>query len=493
MSSAPPSTLQCFRCAGYFRAAAPPGSRVRCPHCAWTASASEFRPVRDDELASAPAAAPQARVEVAGGAWVQQGKYLQFACPHCQRPMRMLDDEVGGLTDCPHCGLEIVSPDPATGTAARLSDASLRRLGGGGRRRTLPRRAQGAAPLPAEQAPSLGEAEDLLADMQGAAADPRPGSPPFAGPGDAASRRAPPVRMLGLEQLGAAFKARDEMEAPDPLGWDATGSAPSPDRVFSERRGRWFALVGAMLLGCVGAFFVVSEMRRRSAPVAEAQELPVAKLRQEAFGVARAAAGAASWRELLPLVRTPGRVERLMEEFYAGRPYTPVVLTELIDVDAVAGGPLPYIQVTALDENGRERLIGLERTPAGELRFDWELWVDMAAIEWGQFLDARPEQPTRLRVTVARSSPLSRYVTDAGVEADEARCFRIWLNDSGASLVAVFSSADGEVTPFWDDMSWDLGRRVIAELSFPVGAAEPDRVVFHRVVQPLWLIPEGSP
>ena len=45
-------TLQCHRCAGYFRAAGEARSKVRCPHCEWVALVAEFREIGDGELAA---------------------------------------------------------------------------------------------------------------------------------------------------------------------------------------------------------------------------------------------------------------------------------------------------------------------------------------------------------------------------------------------------------------------------------------------------------
>ena len=60
---------------------------------------------------------------------ILEGNFMQFECPYCQRAMKMLNEEAGGLADCPHCGLEIVSPQPDHGDGPRLTEASRRQLG----------------------------------------------------------------------------------------------------------------------------------------------------------------------------------------------------------------------------------------------------------------------------------------------------------------------------------------------------------------------------
>ena len=108
---------------------AAPGSKVRCPHCEIVAVTGGFLPAQGSELAGR-VVDPFHDEELGGHAeCILEGNFMQFECPYCQRAMKMLNEEAGGLADCPHCGLEIVSPQPDHGDGPRLTEASRRQLG----------------------------------------------------------------------------------------------------------------------------------------------------------------------------------------------------------------------------------------------------------------------------------------------------------------------------------------------------------------------------
>ena len=486
--SADCSTLQCHRCAGYFQVAAERHQRVRCPHCECAATAAKFREVPPGEVAPLPGqmgGAPDSSVNLAA-LWVEKGKHLQFGCPHCQRPMRMLREEAGGLADCPHCGLEIIAPDPASGAGPRLSDASQRSLGN-------------LSNLKPRTAPGSGARATVENLFEPAA--PGGGGTTFEPFGKAAEpEKTPPkpVRTLGLEQLGSAFQARDEVEAPQQHEWDNATAASSPavDRVPTESRGRLFALTGAILLLLLGAMFVFLELRRRGGESAQpsgelaaagSTETAVDPEHAAAFEVARKILAAENWRAMLPMVRSKERVGPLMEAYYRERELAPFAPTEFENPIQVDAAGLDYLQLRVRNAAGDERLVAFERTAGGEYLFDWEFWVDIAQLEWETFIAERPSEPRVLRVTLARSSPLDRYVEDAGLARGEARGLRVWLDDSTAPLYAVLPTSGEGANAVWEETSWELGRRVVAELSFPVGAAETDRVSVHRVLHGRWL------
>ena len=495
--------MQCYRCAGYLTAAAGPAQKVRCPHCAWEARASEFRLVGADELGSVAAGAgypASASVELGDGAWVRKGKYLEFACPHCERPMRLLPEDAGGLADCPHCMLEIISPDPAGGTPARLSDASLRLLGcDAGRLKKRP--SVHSARL---YRPAVTEAEPEPTPSPFIADEPAQLASPFSVEGEEPSEflaegRPRPVRVLDLAQIGAAFKARDDLDPPRAIAWEEESRADDHERGSPPDggRSRAFTFVAAALLTLVGSMFVILEIHRHRQPSGAAR--PVDRLDEaaggtqekpleRAFAFAASTVGALNWREVLPSVRSRPRVEPIMEAYYQSIAYEPVSLASLLGSSEVNSGGINYVQLRVEDDDGRERLVVLEKMENGGYLFDWELWVDIAGAEWQRFLEHRPKSRVSLRVTVSRSPVLGTFAADAGLEVGDARCLRIWLNDPAESLYAVFPKSDEGAMQAWEGTSWDLGHRVVAELSFPPRAGLPERVELHRVLQPRWLV-----
>ena len=124
--SSPSLTLQCRHCHGIFAAPKTDVSDlVCCPHCATAAPMIEFSAIGGAALEELPVGTPIGwepaepdQQNVLGHAkndanFVVRGKWLQFDCPHCVRPMRLIAEDAGGLVDCAHCGLELIAPDPA--------------------------------------------------------------------------------------------------------------------------------------------------------------------------------------------------------------------------------------------------------------------------------------------------------------------------------------------------------------------------------------------
>ncbi|MGI9242635.1 MAG: hypothetical protein ACR2RV_17700, partial [Verrucomicrobiales bacterium] len=112
--SSPSLTLQCRHCQGIFASPkADLSSLVRCPHCSTAAPIVEFSTIESttDELAGASLPTSQDPFETSpqaaesGAHFTVRGKWLQFDCPHCIRPMRLIVEDAGGLVDCAHCGL----------------------------------------------------------------------------------------------------------------------------------------------------------------------------------------------------------------------------------------------------------------------------------------------------------------------------------------------------------------------------------------------------
>lgn len=498
-------TLQCHRCAGYFRAAGEARSKVRCPHCEWVALVAEFRQIGDGESPAVgdgnlPAVGDAGGSPAAASTWEIKGKHLQFGCPHCERPMRLATADAGGLADCPHCGLEVVAPDPDAGSAARLSEASLRGLGGLADFKPRQLRAGGMrTPI----AP-VDDVSDEIVEAAGAGEVSTSPNPFEEAAAAFESPRAAPVRMLGVEELGAAFKAREDLELPQALGWESEGvefspsDAPAVEPLPRDGRRRVFAFAALLFLGSLGIMFLLLESQRGKGEGSPQSAASVERSATEAaddaryaaaFDVARRAVGAGRWQDMVPLVRSGSRVGAVMAEFYGEREFRSVNLVAFEDPVTIDASGTSYVQLRVEIEGGQRRLIGIEETDDGQYFFDWELWVDIARVEWHDFVKARPSEPRRLRVTVTRNSPQARYLEDAGIGREEARGIRLWLDNNTEPLFAILPSDDPAADAIWQEVTWDLGRRVVAELSFPHDAKETDRVRVHRIIQPRWLLP----
>jgi hypothetical protein len=277
---------------------------------------------------------------------------------------------------------------------------------------------------------------------------------------------------------------------------ERTGSAHDPG--LNEDRGRILAIAAGFLLLFLGGLFIALELRRwrqeKDSGIA-VTERAVASLRasgarhEDAFALVGKAAAAGSVEQLLPLVRSRRRVEPLIREYYRVRPVEPVELVAFEDPVKTDAAGIRYLQLRVVTATGDKRPAAVEETAAGGMFFDWELWVNIAALEWSEFLDERSTERRTLRVCITRSLPVNRYFEDAGLETQAGYGVRVRLAGSTSAFYAVLPKGDPESEAVWQATSWEPGRRVVADVSFPEGAVEPGRILVHRIRQPRWLIP----
>ncbi len=488
-------TLQCSRCVGYFFVVAVPGSKVRCPHCDLVAVTGEFSRVQSGELASGAVNPPQSGPLGENTNYTVDGRFMQFGCPHCERAMKMMIKEAGGLADCPHCGLEIISPDPANGTASRLTDASRRQLGNLMRFKSgnfqmqqepFSSRYEFTPPVSFDSRGKSPHGDDLPAEFPDFLEDtPGAGMPPAQQPARNPARSE------------AVFPAVEPMSPFDHAGHpEEEDSAHDPG--LNEDRGRVFAIAAGFLLLFLGGLFIALELRRwrqEKAPGITAAETagenPKASgaRHEDAFALVKEAAAAGSLEQLLPLVRSRRRVEPLIREYYRRRPVEPVELVAFEDPVITDAAGIRYLQLRVVTAAGDKRSAAVEVAAAGGMFFDWELWVNIAALEWSEFLDERSTERRTLRVCITRSLPINRYFEDAGLKVQAGYGVRVRLAGSNSAFYAVLPRGDPESEAVWQATSWEPGRRVVADLSFPEAALEPGRIMVHRIRQSRWLIP----
>lgn len=488
-------TLQCSRCVGYFFVVVVPGSKVRCPHCELVAVTGEFSPVQSGELSSAAVNPPQSEPLGEHTNYTVDGEVMQFGCPYCERAMKMMIKEAGGLADCPHCGLEIISPDPANGNASRLTDASRRQLG------NLMRFKSGNFQIQQEPLSSrYGFTPPVRFDSRGESShgDALPaGFPDFLEDAPGAGVPTSQQSASNPAQSKVVFSATEPIAPFDRAGHPEE-EVLTHDEALNEDRGRVFAIAAGFLLLFLGGLFIALELRRwrqEKAPGIAAAERSGESLsafgarHEDAFALVKKAARAGSVEQLLPLVRSRRRVEPLIGEYYRSRPVEVVELVAFEDPVITEAAGIRYLQLRVVTAAGDKRPAAVEETVAGGMVFDWELWVNIAALEWSEFLDERSTERRTLRVCITRSLPINRYFEDAGLEAQAGYGVKVRLAGSTSVFYAVLPRGDPESEAVWQATSWEPGRRVVADLSFPEGKVEPGRILVHRIRQPRWLIP----
>ena len=438
----PSLTLQCRQCGGVF--ATPKvdfSSLVQCPHCSTAAPVTEFEAITeatgeeteigqsissDDAMEQAPAAATPPPPE---GDFQVRGKWLQFDCPHCIRPMRLVAEDAGGLVDCAHCGLELIAPDPAIGRGARLSRASevqvksisRHDLTGGNRKVTNE---------PESDPTPFGFAdEDAGEDLE--VAEPVDPNHSMARAASSEPKRA--VKALDTNKIGRSFRRKDVVAeqaiAASDKEWQPTEERTAFGESWLDRYGFWIALGAAAAVMAGIVFMVVREASQPSdkEPTAEAAKITAiqkAKATQsakfeESYEFAKRALASESWEALVPLVRDPERVGPSMRQFYAKETYQPVELTAYYAPFETEKHGITIHEFKATDADGGTRTLVVEQSSDGP-RLDWELMVSLSRYDWIDFLKTRPQTPKTIRTIAKFASLQDRYYTDAGLTRDEA-------------------------------------------------------------------------
>lgn len=422
-----------------------------------------------------------------------RGKWLQFDCPHCIRPMRLIAEDAGGLVDCAHCGLELIAPDPAIGRGARLSRASEGKVGQIAR--SDPRTLKGDPQhdlTPIEDSTIYGEE----VDEADAPLDPNHSLARHGVEAPGGRKRA--VKALEPERLGRAFRRQEVIveQVRDSIDndWEPLAAASrSFGQSRQDKRGFWIALgvAAAVMIGTVA--MVVREAGRSDSVFDESQlgEIQAAQKQQNSrfqssFKAAQLALASPSWEELAPHVREPHRVAPLMRAYYSEAPYQSIQLTSFHAPVEVRVGELRMHEMKVTDSSGETRTLVIEDAAAGP-KLDWELTVNLARHDWHKFLEARPSQARTVCVIATKSSVLDRYFEDARLTRDEAIGIRLW-HSSADNCFAILPKGDPLAKAMNSLLEWDKGRKIIIEASFDPASRLMDRIKIDGFIQTGWVI-----
>lgn len=442
------------------------------------------------------------------GGFQVRGKWLQFDCPHCVRPMRLIVEDAGGLVDCAHCGLELIAPDPAIGRGAQLSRASEGRVGSiasynlrGLRGDQLKHsKSQDAADDEGDDdeyeydVGDVGDEED--GDVAGEAElDPNHALARSEPAVPAERKRA--IKALDVGKLGRSFRRQEVVAEQALAASDVDWEPRAADRPnFGESRqdkyGFWIAagVAGAVMIGV--AAMVVREASSSGkvfddtelSEIRSAQRTQTARF-QSSFDAAKRALASPSWAQLVAHVRNPQLVAPLMRNYYATNPYEPLDLTGFHAPVEVEVGGLSMNELRATDASGEVRTLVIDT--AGEVpKLDWELFVNYAQYGWEQFLEARPATPQRVSVVAGRSSVLDRYFEDAGLTRKQATGIRLWQGeeDSYYAILPKGSEMEKKMTEL---LEWTVGRKLIIRASFPPESKLNDRIRIDGFDQTGWV------
>ena len=504
----PSLTLQCRQCSGVF--ATPKvdfSSLVQCPHCATAAPVTEFEALKettgeepeigqsisaDDAMEQAPAATTPTPPE---GDFQVRGKWLQFDCPHCIRPMRLVAEDAGGLVDCAHCGLELIAPDPAIGRGARLSRASevqvksisRHDLTGGGPREV---------PQQVEEDPNPFAYADEDAGEDLEVAEPVDPNHSLARASSSKPKRA--IKALDTNKIGRSFRRKDvvaeQAMAASDKEWQPTEERSAFGESWLDRYGFWIALGGAALVMAGIVFLVIREASQPSdrEPTAEKAKFNAAQKAkaeeqanfEKSYDFAKQALASESWEALVPLVRNPEKVGPRMRSYYTEEKYEPIILTGFHAPRKVDTHGLEMHEFKATDAAGNNRILVVEQSADGR-RLDWELMVGLARHNWIKFIESRPQTPKTVRAIAMRASVQESYFTDAGLTRDNAIGIRLQQGQDD-----VFWAVVPKDSPLGKTLStaleWDRGRKVTIKASFDPESKINDRIRLEELVQTGW-------
>lgn len=198
------------------------------------------------------------------------------------------------------------------------------------------------------------------------------------------------------------------------------------------------------------------------APVPKAVPLPfpvkevpsgITLIESKGVLIARSLSGfftAGSIDEKLQWVRDPERVRPLMASFYAAHEFKPQAFAELGWVRSVEEPGYRFGYVQARFENAEPVSVIVEELADGRVVVDWESSVRYGEMSWREFLQAKPERPTLLRLLAYRS-PSSMGVLGEG-QAKKWEVVLVKHPSDEAVLEAHFDPNDPEMFSLLDQL-----------------------------------------
>lgn len=131
--------------------------------------------------------------------------------------------------------------------------------------------------------------------------------------------------------------------------------------------------------------------------------------KREAIGAALAGFfGAGSVDEKLRWVRDPERVRPLMTNHYASHEFKEVKWKGLGWTKSIQEPGIRLGYVEALFEMGEPLALIVEETEGGRVVVDWESSVLYGELPWREFVQAKPTNPTLMRVLASRPGSVSQ-------------------------------------------------------------------------------------
>lgn len=191
------------------------------------------------------------------------------------------------------------------------------------------------------------------------------------------------------------------------------------------------------------------------APPSAASEVPsgIAKIDTKGAVIAQSLAGfftAESIEAKLQWVRDPERVRPLMEHFYALHDLQPQAFQGLGWVKSVEEPGYRFGYVQARFESAEPVAVIVEELADGRVVVDWESSVRYGELSWKEFLQAKPERPTLLRLLAYRPESATGGTVEGQAKPWEVVLVKHPSDD--AALEAQFDPQDPKMHPLMDQL-----------------------------------------
>lgn len=183
----------------------------------------------------------------------------------------------------------------------------------------------------------------------------------------------------------------------------------------------------------------------------------------------------------LAVARDSERVRPLMRQYYLDRPIRERALKGLGSCQSVAekGFRLGYIQVEF--SQGAPVSVIVEEMEDGQFRVDWESLVRYGEMEWADFLEQKPTNPTLLRIIATRLEP---------VIGDKREWLQITSPGQDRVLKAFFDRSDPKMTHLVEQLQLGSWKNVplTIRLCYSEPKLNPDSVRIVSSEGKGWLI-----
>jgi len=285
----------------------------------------------------------------------------------------------------------------------------------------------------------------------------------------------------------------------EPLSWEHQKRKKSSD----GKRGMTAFLVGGTVLfgGMVALVLYVLLKPSQvtpviSSPVVALPEFPLAEekdaeeIRSSSWDesnlltlgepVAKGFLNATSVDEMLKWVSEPTKVEPLMRKWYPGGKIEPVGLSDFSSSNIVefSDGKASLIIRTRDFES---KLLAFVNTPDG-MKIDWESFVGWSELTWEEFLETRPTEPKKFRLTAA----LTQYYNFDFLDENKWRSYQLTSPD-GMTVIYGYAELDSEIDRKLQMDRGGVAAAMILELKFPENSASKNQVIIEKFVSDGWV------